>query len=316
MQNNLIKLNGRYTINNNIYYFYNGGSGFSFKMKGEGFVAVLKGSYFYVIIDRDYDKKIKIASLNMRYFCYFNDNKEHLIDIVKANEANDNTLCLTELNIDGDLLPYDFKYDKKVKVYGDSTIAGFGILSHDGDPSIDVSDSVRDFCYHALYELNMDMDIVSASGFGLAFSAYTNPKNVGIFDFIDNVSVSNSSKWKDNSKTDLLIISLGTNDNSYIEQDALDKKEAISSFKAKYKALIDKELALNSELKILMVYGTLKEETAYYLNEEVYKELKPLYKNLYIHKFNGDNTAISHHAYVDQHDLMAEELKQVIKSIF
>ena len=65
-----------------------------------------------------------------------------------------------------------------------------------------------------------------------------------------------------------------------------------------------------------MVYGTLKEETAYYLNEEVYKELKPLYKNLYIHKFNGDNTAISHHAYVDQHDLMAEELKQVIKSIF
>ena len=64
-----------------------------------------------------------------------------------------------------------------------------------------------------------------------------------------------------------------------------------------------------------MVYGTLKEETAYYLYEKAYEYLKPIYKNLYIHKFDGDNTAISNHAYVAAHETMSEELKNVIKTI-
>ena len=64
-----------------------------------------------------------------------------------------------------------------------------------------------------------------------------------------------------------------------------------------------------------MVYGTLKEEDAYYLSEETYKCLKPFYKNLFVHKFNGDNSGISNHAYVTAHDKMAAELKEVIKSL-
>ena len=46
-----------------------------------------------------------------------------------------------------------------------------------------------------------------------------------------------------------------------------------------------------------------------------YEYLKPLYKNLFIHKFDGDNTAISNHAYVDKHDIMAKELIEVINQI-
>ena len=75
------------------------------------------------------------------------------------------------------------------------------------------------------------------------------------------------------------------------------------------------EIKLNPNLKILLVYGTLKEEVAYYLYEKAYEQLKPIYKNLYIHKFNGNNTAISNHAYVTAHEKMSEELKNVIKTI-
>ena len=64
-----------------------------------------------------------------------------------------------------------------------------------------------------------------------------------------------------------------------------------------------------------MIYGTLLEKDAYYLYEETYQYLKPMYKNLYIHRFNGDDSAISNHAYVTTHNKMAEELKSVIKSI-
>ena len=83
----------------------------------------------------------------------------------------------------------------------------------------------------------------------------------------------------------------------------------------KYKKLIDSEVNKNPGIKILMVYGTLLETSAYYLYEETYEYLKPFYKNLLIHKFNGDNTAISNHAFVDAHKQMAEELKKVIKEI-
>ena len=314
-----LKLIGRYSVINNNYIFYNGGSGFSFKMKGKALSLLFKSTpvdgYFYIIIDRDYGNKNKVITSDKPCRFLFEDNQEHLVDIVKANEANDNSFELLSFDVEGELLPYDHQYEKRVKVYGDSTIAGFGILAKTGEASIHNCDSVQDFCYHGLYELNMEMNIFSASGFGLVFSAYTCPKNIGIIDFIDKTSVYSKVNFQDDSKYDLLIISLGCNDNSYIDEQPSNRKENIQRFKEKYKTLIDYELAKNEDLKILMVYGTLNEKNAYYLCEETYEYLKPMYKNLYIHKFNGDSSAISNHAYVTAHNEMAEELKNVIKSI-
>ena len=318
MDLNNIKLLGRYYFDKH-YYFYNGGSGFSFKIKGSGFVLNLKSTpvegYFYIILDHDYSNKIKVITSECPYKYQLNDNKEHYVDIIKANEANDNTFELVDLSVNGEILPYDYQYDKRVKVYGDSTIAGFGILSHDGEASIHTSDSVRDFAFKALYELNMDMEILSASGYGLTFSAYTCPKNIGVIDYVDNVAVSTSKKWNNNKPGDLLIISLGCNDNSYIQENINQKEELVQKVINSYQKLIDMEIKLNPNLKILLVYGTLKEEVAYYLYEKAYEQLKPIYKYLYIHKFNGDNTAISNHAYVTAHEKMSEELKNVIKTI-
>lgn len=316
---NKIKIGGRYIVKNNELYLFNGGSSLSFKMKGSSFEIKLDSnpidSYFYIITDRDYKNKIKTNTAS-NFVYKFNDDKEHYIDVIKANEAIDCVIKLIDLSINGALLDYDHSYDKRVKIYGDSTIAGFGILEHQGIGNINNSDSVKDFCFKALYELNYEMDILSASGWGLAFSIYTCPKHRGIYDYLDKVAVNKLDEWNDHSKFDLLIISLGTNDNSYVQETAHSFKANKEEFINKYKDLINHELKINPDMKILMVYGTLKEEDAYYLNEETYLALKPLYKNLYIHKFNGDNSAISNHAYASYHPLMAQELKEVIKDIF
>lgn len=315
-----IKINGRYHIEGDELQLFNSGSGISFKAKGSDFVITLRSDMqpccYYIIVDRNYTAKNKLCvfdKINQRYS--FDDNREHYIDIVKANEANDNALIISDLVINGELLEYDHIYDKKVIVYGDSTIAGFGILSHD-EASVHTSDGVRDFAFHALYELNYEMDIMCASGYGLAFSAYTNPKTVGICDFIDKVKVHSNFSWDHKDKKDILIISLGTNDASYIAEQPQNKEQLIKEFTKKYQSLIDSEIKLNKDIKILMIYGTLLEKQAYYLVEEAYNVLKPLYKNLYIRKFNGDNTATSNHAYITAHDKMAEELKTVIKGLF
>lgn len=313
-----IKLNGRYYIDGDNLYFYNGGSGFSFKIKGNSFTVSINSmpiqGYFYIILDHDYSKKIKINTKKKNYKYVFKDKNPHLVDIVKANEANDNTFKVDKFEYDGELLAFDESYRGLVKVYGDSTIAGFGILEKIGIASVHNSDSVRDFCYHALYDLNFEMDIFTASGYGLAFSAYTTPKTKGIYNYLDRVAVNQNIKWDDGDLPDLLIISLGCNDNSYI-QEATDKENRINEFKTKYRKLIDSQIKKNTRLPILMIYGTLNEESAYYLYEETYNYLKAFYKNLYIHKFKGDSSAISNHAYVDAHDRMAEELKRVIKEI-
>ena len=314
-----IKINGRYIIQDGKLVLFNSGSGISFKMNGKRFTITVgsktRPCYYYLIIDRDYKNKAKLSTPSNPVCCYsFNDEKEHIVDIVKANEANDSLLFIEDLEIDGKLLEYDHQYDKKAMVYGDSTIAGYGILSHD-EASIDTSDGVRDFAYHALYELNYDMDIFCASGYGLSFSAYTTPKTIGIYDYIKKVSVNSDFSWEHQNKHDILIISLGCNDASYISEQPNNKEECVKMFIKKYQELIDTEIKLNSDIKILMIYGTLKEQQAYYLVEQAYESLKQLYKNLYIHKFDGDNTAASNHAFVTAHDRMAEELKEVLKSL-
>ena len=314
-----LHINGRYLFKDEQLYLYNGGSSLSFKMDGDRFTIYLEHipapGYFYIIVDRDYSNKIKVLNESGVYNHSFKERGIHYIDIVKANEANDNALVIKDMIIHGQLLSYEHKYYKKVRVYGDSTVAGFGILEHEGCASIHRSDSVRDFIYQGLYELDMEMDIFSASGWGLTFSSYTTPKNIGIIDYIDKVKVNSNIDYEDHFKEDVLIISLGCNDNSYIAEDKSLRDTRINYFKRQYQNLIDHEIRNNSNLKILMIYGTLKEENAYYLYEETYEYLKPLYKNLYIHKFNGDNTAISNHAYVKAHERMSQELKDVLKSI-
>lgn len=314
----MMELFGRYSFRNDHYTFYNGGTGFSFKMKGNSFtisfISKPVDGYYYIIIDRDYSCRIKVYT-DKPYKYSFNDDNEHLVDIIKANEANDNVFELETLEVDGQILKYDHKYDYTAKVYGDSSIAGFGILSHDGPSSVHTNDSVRDFCFKALYEMNIKMDILAASGYGLAFSAYTCPKNIGIYDYINKVSVNSNNIWKDASKYDILIISLGCNDDSFIRENPENKEENIQKFIKKYQSLIDEQMKINPDIKTLMIYGTLKEEDAYYLYEQTYKRLKPLYKNLYIHKFDGDKSAISNHAYVEAHEKMSEELKMVLKTI-
>ena len=314
-----IKINGRYHVENDELQLFNCGSGISFKAKGARFTVTLCAKpqlcYYYLIVDRDFKNKTKLCVFdNNKHQYLFNDNKEHLIDIVKANEANDNVLIIKDVAVDGELLKYNHRYDKKAMVYGDSTIAGYGILSHE-EASIHTSDGVLDFAYHALYELNYDMEIVCASGYGLSFSAYTNPKTIGVHDYLYKVAVKSGLSWNNRTKHDILIISLGTNDASYIAEEPNKKEQYVEKFIKKYKSLIDTEVALNEDIKILMVYGTLKEKAAYYIFEETYKHLKCLYKYLYIHKFDGNNSGASNHAYVTAHDRMAEELKTVIKSI-
>lgn len=317
MQN--LVLRGRYKKDGKLIQFFNTGSGVSLCFKGKKISfklsSILQPCYVDIIRDFDFNQKEKyLVEQNTIVTVEFNDNDQHFIDLVKVNEAKDTTLVLENIEFDGEILKYSRKADKFVKVYGDSSIAGYGILAHDGEEDIHKSDGVENFCFRALYSLGYDYDIFTGSGWGLTFSAYTDPKEIGIEKYTENMCIKSNEKWV-SKKADLLIISLGTNDMAYILENISKKDELISKFIHSYGELIKKERKNNSSLPVLMVYGSLKEEHVYKLIEQTYEELSKEIDNLYLVKLPGDNTAINFHSYISSHKEMSDVLKQKILSI-
>ena len=312
-------IRGRYKTINGFLQFFNTGSGVSLCVQGKSITfdikPIVQSCFVYIIKDFDLNQKTKyFIDEDIDLTIPLGDDKPHYIDLVKVNEAKENSLVIRDIKIDGKILKYAEKPNKFVKVYGDSTIAGYGILAHTGEANIETNDGVEDFCFRALYELNYDFDLFTGSGWGLTFSAYTEPKEIGIEKYTENLCVNSSEKWT-SKKADLLIISLGTNDYAYIEENIGQKDSLFDEFFHSYKKIIEKERQDNKDLPVLMVYGSLKEEHVYPLIEQTYNKLSKEIDNLYIVKLPGDNSGISYHSFVTYHKKMAEVLKEKILSI-
>lgn len=313
---NLIKLNGRYSLKDDNLHFYNVYSGISFMCSSDVSLIISfleKPGYIYIIKNRDFSKKEKVYLEKETTINIAASNKLTRIDILKANEALDNELVIKDIKCKSLQLPK--AGEKKIKVYGDSTVCGFGMLSHDGDASIHTSDGVLDFVCRAIYELNFDGDILAASGWGLTFSHWTNPKTIGIEKYTDFVKVNSDIKWKSKIKPDLLIISLGTNDHSYIENDSINREESINYFIKSYEKLLKKELKNNPELPVLMLYGSLDEKDVFEFQEKTFYYLKNKFNNIHQLKLDGDNSGISNHSFVTYHSKMSEQLKNKIQQL-
>ena len=315
-----IFIRGRHKIDEGKISLFNGGSMITLKVKATKLTFFLESNYkpcyVYVIRDFDYKNKEKIlVENNLEITINFpHSTEEHIVDLIKANEAIDNNLIVKKIEVEGTILPYKLENNKFIKVYGDSSIAGYGILAYEGEASIHTNDAVENFCFKALYSLNYDFDIFSASGWGLSFSMYTNPKNVGIERFKDNLCVNSNEKYE-GKVPDLLIISLGTNDKSYIDENSENKEELEQKFASSYLKLIKDERKKKTNLPVIMIYGSLKEENVYSLIEKTYKIISSNMNNVYLLKLPGDNSAISNHSFLTYHEFMAETFKKKILSI-
>ena len=300
---------GRYSLQGNKTKFYNTGSGVSFCVKGGQtsieIISEKNAGFVHVIRDFDYENKEKILINNCKKIdISFNDNDPHFVDIIKTNEASDNYMIFSEISTTGELLEINEKNKKFIKVYGDSSVAGYGILAHEGEANYLTNDGVENFMFRCLYSLGVDYDIFAASGWGLTFSQFTDPKTIGIEKFRDKLCINSEEDF--NGKTpDFLIISLGTNDMSYIVENRENSKDLIGKFIESYEKFIKKEREKNPQLPILMVYASLKEEWVYALIEKTYKFLSEKCSNIHIIKLPGDNSAISNHSSMVNPDLNA-----------
>ncbi len=109
MENLLFR--GRYKKDKENVLFFNTGSGVSLYFQGKSLTFILasinKPCFVYIIKDFDYNQKEKfLVDKNGTVNVAFQDDKAHYVDLVKANEAIDNTLVLKSIEFNGKILKY------------------------------------------------------------------------------------------------------------------------------------------------------------------------------------------------------------------
>lgn len=338
-----IKWHGRTKYENEINMMYHSGSGFEVEINGTELYADIhatnapdpsKRPYLAVVIDEDFDNPtiIPITSNNAMDVCLAKELKlgTHNIKVFKRSESLDSFYGLKSIRTDGAFLLPKNK-ERFIEIIGDSTTAGYGnetkkVNGQMQGKSSANSNVLKTFSVLSAIELNADFTLMSASGWGLTGSIWTNPQTVNIFDAYKKLYVKSNSQGQSYSQEnydylssrnpDVVIISVGTNDLYYIEAvTGADRQERIKAFKEKYLELVTFLNEIYTNTDIIMVYGAMGESRMYSNVEAAYQEIIKVHSNVHCLKLKGDMGAVDNHPTVKSNEEMAEVLINKIKEI-
>lgn len=261
---------------------------------------------------------------------------EHIVRIIKLSEPRMSTVGLGVIKIlsDGPAVPTSLK-DKYIEFIGDSITCGYGIDVPDElhTFSTGTENVLKAFSYLTAKELDADHSMVSYSGHGL-ISGYTPDPQVpkleeliqpyyDIFAYSYNTfrgMQMESRKWdfELERKPDIIVINLGTNDDSYIQDDE-DKRKA---FGKAYVSFLEKVHSLNPTSKIVVAFGLMGDRLF-----ETQKEAADIFKKesgydeVYAFRFTPQNFekygyGADWHPSAASHKVAAGELARFIKELW
>lgn len=317
---------GRFKIDNDLIYFYNTASGIEFNFTGKKIIIIMKANegqkskvWMKAIIDDDYDNSYDLVpSLEFSKFSIELKDNNHNVKILKASEAIESTVVVSDLMIDGKYLDKPV-YDKTFLVIGDSTVAAYGNLGKLTDEkTLMDTDGLSSFAYLAARYFKASLNALTASGWGVVFSPWTTPNRISIVSYIDKMAPF-STDFYDLKKVNpnVIIISLGTNDYEYyiLSQSKDEKDKLINELSLHYHKMLDMLNNYYKDVPIFMVYGVMGEEGNYEVMKKIYEENKDKY-NLHLSFLLGDRSGVSYHptkaSHLEMSQTLINELKKVL----
>lgn len=198
------------------------------------------------------------------------EKKSHTIRIMKLSEAPMSIVALDSLTMDEEAtITATPAKERKIEFVGDSITCGYGVDDRDLTHIFKTSteDVTRAYAYLTSQKLNADYSIVSYSGYGV-YSGYTGDENVQntpelVPPFYEKVAFSRGTvngeaitmtDWNFSDYIpDLVVINLGTNDDSYCTDHEDRQKEFVSCYKSFVKTIRKN----NPSSHILCVYGMM-----------------------------------------------------------
>ena len=189
--------------------------------------------------------------------------KTATVSLVKLSETANSTLSVDSVTVEGSIAPTAEK-DLYIEFVGDSITCGYGVDDEDRNHHFSTSteDCTKAYAYKTAEKLNADYSLVSISGYGIISGYTNNPDKKSSSQLMplhyDKAGFSysrdlGSFKWDFARQPDVVVINLGTNDESYCKTD----KDKQAEFTAEYVNFIKDIREHNPESKILCVLGVM-----------------------------------------------------------
>lgn len=274
------KLLGRTTVTDDMLWCAFSGTGAEFTLKGTKAEVKIKGdsassagndgSYarvgIYVDGERVVDEMINESEKTFEVF-KSETEKEVVIKIVKLSETANSTIAIKEVKVTGEIKKTEDKAHL-VEFIGDSITCGYGVDDENKSHhfSTKTEDVTKAYAYKTAETLGVDYSMVSISGYGVISGYSGDGKKVpsqALPQYYDKLGFSwcnmdgkqiQDVEWDFTKKQpELIVINLGTNDDSYCKNDAEKKEE----YKEGYVQFIKQVREKNPDAKILCVLGVM-----------------------------------------------------------
>lgn len=190
------------------------------------------------------------------------------ISLVKLSETANSTIGIKEIKVVGSAIKPTAEKDMLIEFVGDSITCGYGVDDPDKDHhfSTKTEDITKAYGYLTAQKLNADYSMVSLSGYGIISGYSGDGKKVEVqtlpqyydklgYSWNTNGTFSPSEvKWDFSVRQpDVIVINLGTNDDSYTKDDEALQEE----YCAAYVEFIKKVREKNPGAKIVCAFGVM-----------------------------------------------------------
>lgn len=240
---------------------------------------------------------------------------KHDFELIKLTETANNSLGVAYLETDGKFLPYKEQTKLKIEFIGDSISTGFGVLAKEvyGEYKTKEQDVTKAFPYLTVRALSAEYRVIAAGGWGILKSKYS---PYAIPDFYDNIDLlRNRRKYDGDFVPDLFVVTLGTNDFSYLSDLSEEKRKTErAEVKAAFIAFLQRLLTRNKP--VVLVYGFFEYPDLGAMTEEVWREMdSPLLSTLEVQSANVLNDVRAGHPGKRCHRLAARRLAKAIQAL-
>lgn len=279
-----VKMLGRTHNENGILWLALSASGVEFTVKGTKCSVKIVGDSMiasednqarfaaYVDGERVVDEMITQSEVTYDVFSY-EEEKEVTVRLMKVSEAANSILGIDEITVTSseDIAPTPEK-ELKIEFIGDSITCGYGVDDENRNHhfSTKTEDATKAYAYKTAELLDADYSLVSYSGHGIISGYTTQGKKVTAqqlpnkYECFAMSSGSGSDgfipvsvDW-DFSRfvPDIIVINLGTNDNSYTGKD----EELMKEYSDSYTKFIKKVRKNNADAHIICALGVMGAE--------------------------------------------------------
>lgn len=256
--------------------------------------------------------------------------QEVTVSLVKLSESPMSTIAITDIKVTGSPIKPTENKEKLIEFIGDSITCGYGIDDPDKAHhfSTKTEDATKAFAYKTAQALGADYSLVSFSGYGIISGCSNGEDKVSEqalpqyytklgYSWAANGSFKPSDvEWDFSRQPDVVVINLGTNDDSYTK----NIEERQNEFRDAYTEFLKTVRSKNPNAKIVCAFGIMGDRLFDKIQEAVNNYTTETGdSNVSTLRFDvqqaSDGYSADWHPSVTTHDKASQKLAEYVKTL-